>query len=51
MYDSFRRTLRDKYWVVDHPDFGTILVKHVNEYPTQTEITEVARIAIGPAEK
>jgi hypothetical protein len=49
VYDSFRRTLRDKYWVVDHPDFGTITVKHINEYPTQTQITETARITIGAA--
>jgi len=43
--DSMRRALEEKYWVLDHPDLGTITIKRTEK--TQNHVIEVNRIRIN----
>ena len=43
--DSMRKALVMKWWVIDHPEFGTITVKRTEE--NQHRVIEVTELSVN----
>jgi hypothetical protein len=43
--DSLRQALGHKWWVIDHPEFGTITIKRTEE--NQHRVIEVTELSVG----